>query len=515
MIKTNYLRRLPVLAFLGLLFLFYVLPLDNRVYSLGDDFAQFIQHAQNICQGRPYTQLPYPYDPEALIGPPAYPPVFPLLISPFTCGEDPNFFMIKIVSVLLFFLSLPILYRILSIFEDISLTRETLFLFSILPWMVFWGGEIVTDIPYVLFSFLSLCLFMRLPQEYPAIPQSLLTGFCMAIGTLTRDIGLSLWVSSVLFCGYKIYKYPHCRSIVIYQILGISLAFLFPVVLWKVYLQHIGLGPENSAFFKTSMGLDGLTLPMLSTRIGSNFYYYLQKFYETLFPLSYQLRQVPYLNWSRFGIAISIFSILIWQIFKAIKGPLLPIILYMACYMGVLLLLDYPMRAGVRYIIPLVSFLTYFLLKGIKELPSHFNKLASFPFYKIILLIWIGLSIWGSTYFLLQIRSPQVLNISPEAPAYQNIIRWVRKELPPDSRLVYIKPRYLSLYSHRLTAMPPVKAPPEKVFAYLKQVAVSHVLLDHNFLTEEKMLRQTIKRFPQCFSLIYNDSNFSLFLIKG
>src|ERR1700722_8012222 len=50
----------------------------------GGDFAQYIIHARNIAQGRPYAESPYIQTfPDAVIHMPrVYPPVFPLLLAP-------------------------------------------------------------------------------------------------------------------------------------------------------------------------------------------------------------------------------------------------------------------------------------------------------------------------------------------------------------------------------------------------------------------------------------------------
>ncbi len=297
--KTKSSSYLVVFFFIILLASFYILPLDQRIYSLGDDFAQYLQHGQNICLGHPYTEFPYLYNPEALSGPPAYPPVYPLLISPLTCSQTPPYLWIKVISVFLFFLVLPFLYKILRNLSDASLAIETLLLFTILPWVVFWGRDIGSDIPYTFFSILALWFLITLPENRRSTTQAVLTGFTMALATLTRDIGLALWGGSVLFYTYKIWRNPPQRSVAVLQFVSLSFAFLIPVFLWNWYQNHLGLGPANKAYFQFSLGLNSLTLHGLLLRVLSNLYYYMQKSYELLFPLSYMLRPVPFINWLR------------------------------------------------------------------------------------------------------------------------------------------------------------------------------------------------------------------------
>ncbi len=148
-----------LLLFVGLFVFFYILPLDQRIYSLGDDFAQYIQHARNICLGQPYSDLPYPFNPEAQIGPPAYPPFYPFLISPLACGATPQILWMKALSVLLFALSLFVLYKLFRHLNDTALTLETLFVLAFLPWIFLDTGSLGSDTPYAFFSFLTLRSF--------------------------------------------------------------------------------------------------------------------------------------------------------------------------------------------------------------------------------------------------------------------------------------------------------------------------------------------------------------------
>ena len=58
--------------------LFYLLNMQDG-HDWGGDFSMYIMNAINIVKGIPYAQTGYIYNPDmASIGPPVYPPVFPL-----------------------------------------------------------------------------------------------------------------------------------------------------------------------------------------------------------------------------------------------------------------------------------------------------------------------------------------------------------------------------------------------------------------------------------------------------
>jgi hypothetical protein len=55
----------------------------NSGHDWGDDFAQYILHAANLANGKPYADTGYIVNPDnPSIGPSAYPPLFPLILAP-------------------------------------------------------------------------------------------------------------------------------------------------------------------------------------------------------------------------------------------------------------------------------------------------------------------------------------------------------------------------------------------------------------------------------------------------
>lgn len=509
-------HRIIIFFFTGLFVLSYLLILDDHIYYLGDDFAQYIQHARNICRGDPYSNLPYPFNPEAQIGPPAYPPLYPFLISTLACGEIPQIFWMKTLSILLFALSLPILYKIFFSLKENSTILGAIFVFAFLPWIFLDAGSLGSDTPYAFLSFLALWSLILLPNNQYSWMQPIITGLLIALSTLTRDIGIALFVSSLLYLGQKVWKNPMARPVYLFQMVLISLAFLIPLGCWKFYQYHLGLGPANNIYFSTGLGLDNFTFYGFGLRLASNAYYYLQKCYELLFPLSFLIYPVSTLNWLRFPITFLILGILIWQLLKGFRSSFLPIVLYMGCYLGVLLIMDFHIsKNGTRMLIPLAPFLVFFTLKGIKELSPRLGFFPSFA-YRVILIFWIGLSIWGSFYLYSSFRDPQRVSFSPNGSTYQAIIDYIRKEIPDSERIAYVKPRYLSLYSQHQTAILPFMGPPSsvgppsKIIAYLSHWKITYVLLDDHFKEEEQVTRQAIKDLPQAFSVVYSSPPLTL-----
>lgn len=507
-LKLSYYNHWILLVFFTAFFaLLYLFILDDHIYYLGDDFAQYIQHARNICQGLPYSNLPYPFNPDAQIGPPAYPPGYPLLISPFSCGEGPRLIAMKTLSLIVFAFSLFILFLLFKSLKNTALVLETIVLFAFLPGVFLDAGYLGSDTPYAFFSLFALWSLITLPEDRLGGRQLLITGLLMAQATLTRDIGIALWASGLLYLGQKIWKKPTKRSILMKQMVILTLTFLVPLFAWKSYEYHLGLGPANAIYLKTALGLDSLTVSGLINRLISNLYYHIKNGFDLLFPLRLVLD--PFSAWMRLPLTFLFFGILSWQIGKAFRGPFLPVILYMGCYLGILLLMDVHIsRNSTRMLLPLAPFLIFFMLKGVNELSAKTILQNVRYFYPIFVALWIGLSIGGSFTLYASFRTPERISFSPQGRTYQTMVNYIRRETALPDRIAYIKPRYLSLYSNRLTAILPFMGPPSLVGSpstiinYLSEKKIGYILLDDHFKQEEDVLRQTIKQFPQAFSEI-------------
>ncbi len=124
----------------------------------GDDFAMYILHARNLANGLPYAQTGYSYNPHNFVGPPSYPPLYPLLLAPVYARFGLDFVALKGVTVacfLGFLLALGLAFRR-------ALTRPLLLaLLALVGLNYFFLGDTNTvnsDEPLLAFLYLSLFL---------------------------------------------------------------------------------------------------------------------------------------------------------------------------------------------------------------------------------------------------------------------------------------------------------------------------------------------------------------------
>ena len=79
-----------------------------------DDYAAYIMHAANIVEGRPYAEIKFVPNPDAMwISPPeGYPPIYPLMLAPVYKFFGVNFRAMKVVSVACFVIFLIVFLRL-------------------------------------------------------------------------------------------------------------------------------------------------------------------------------------------------------------------------------------------------------------------------------------------------------------------------------------------------------------------------------------------------------------------
>src|SRR5258708_5979967 len=200
----GWIQKVVVLVVLiGAFYLSTIRPGESE--SMGDDFAMYIHEAKNIALGVDYHQTGYIYEKEyAELGPKAYPPVFPLLLAGVYKAFGLNLTAMKIEVILLF---LAALLAVALTFRDELSTKQVLALVAMIGFSpYFWNYKenIVSEVPFLLFAYLSLFLIHRTYEQGGSRTYSnaALAGLAMWAAYGTRRVGIclggALWWRSAL-----------------------------------------------------------------------------------------------------------------------------------------------------------------------------------------------------------------------------------------------------------------------------------------------------------------------------
>ena len=164
-------------------------------HNWGGDFAGYIGHAKSLSEGGDYSDTGYIYNEHwASIGPPSYPPMFPLLLLPVYKAFGLNLVPMKVEIVIFFLLSL---YLIFLIFRDelpYVYSFALVLLVGMHPFFWHYKDSIMSGIPFLAFQ---LCAVGCLQKAYicrsrgdGGLRHFFLGGLFILLSIATRNIGL-------------------------------------------------------------------------------------------------------------------------------------------------------------------------------------------------------------------------------------------------------------------------------------------------------------------------------------
>ena len=196
-------NKIILLFFVSIIFQFYTW---SEGHNWGGDFASYIMQAISISDG---TVEKFIYQnnlamtlSSSPMGPVNYPWGFPIMLSPIysVFGFDIIFFK---TLVLIFFISFLII--ISKIFKNEFDDNEQLIylaIFALNPYLLKFGDSILSDIPFLFFSTLSIYLLNKLNKETSPIKVLILSstiGLIFMWSANIRTNGLLLPISYVIF----------------------------------------------------------------------------------------------------------------------------------------------------------------------------------------------------------------------------------------------------------------------------------------------------------------------------
>jgi len=160
-----------------------------------DDAAQYILHARNIVEGRPYADTGYLFNPEyATLGPASYPPGFPLLLAPIWALRGFDLHSMKLLEVVCFVVWLCAMGLY---FERELGGPATLLLIAIIGFCpLFWEFKdlVGSDIPFAAVLFVALVSIQHLyyRQGKPELATGILAALLIAAAASIRSVGIML-----------------------------------------------------------------------------------------------------------------------------------------------------------------------------------------------------------------------------------------------------------------------------------------------------------------------------------
>jgi hypothetical protein len=483
------LRNILVLAvLLGLTSLLLSAVIENG-HPWGDDFAAYIMQGQSLVRGNPSAFLVanrFTIEQSSdLIGPIAYPWGFPLLLAPIYAFFGMSLVAFKTLNIVCYLAFLVLLWFAWpQCYSGLSrLVFVSLFAWN--PNFQEFMNQVLSDIPFLLFSTLSIILIRRVAVErrwlISEIGDHFLLGLVIAAAYFIRTNGLLLVITLALTQFITVVRNAlsvldrtsdrlaqlrsflprvlHTKPSNLWLPTLPYVSFALAVVLWRALL------PEGESSYLWQFKTLSLSL------ILEHIHYYIDSPTHLLNGLPH--RDILY------GATI---PLAIGGMFQR-RASDFPMIFYGA--LTLLLFVLWPPLQGVRFLFPILPFYTYFVLIGLERSGATTMQRWRVPWRLVrlspaflVLFYFVRISVANATMNWTEQRP---ILPGPYLPTSQQVFSFIGTSTEPESIIVFFKPRAMRLFTERPSIM--IKEA-DKIIrgdylcVYLREDAYNQVTLD-------------------------------------
>ncbi|MBN1449847.1 MAG: hypothetical protein JW963_02445 [Anaerolineales bacterium] len=411
----------------------------TRGHWWGDDFAAYIMQAKSILArnmdefvaANTFTVTQSSHQ----IGPAAYPWGFPLMLAPVYALIGLSPLALKLPGLLAYLGFLLVFFfltkRRFTLTESLPVPERVIAvsLFAFNPELLRFLDNIASDIPFLLFSTLALLLADLYTHETRAKRRlwlAALTGVAIFVATFVRTQGLVLLGSVLLFQGIRFLGQRAQRRQLVTDSLIILAAF---GVLWGISALVFPGGQSSYLALYAGFSPDTLT---------GNVVAYSQVFGEFFATLPGQALF--------FGMFVVLFFIGLAARFKAD----LLFVLYAALYL--IVLWTWPEWQGYRFLFPMLPFFIYFAVQGMRvtleKAGENQKAILQKGAYAYLLLIVVLFAYNSGSNAYANLRAGREIN-GPFDPYSLETYDFIKNNTPPDSVIVFFKPRAMRLMTER------------------------------------------------------------------
>jgi hypothetical protein len=482
--RLPWLNQFLIYFLIVMISLFYLINMQDG-HDWGGDFSMYIMNANNIVKGIPYAQTGYIYNPDmASNGPPVYPPVFPLLLSPFIAIWGINLQILKLPGII-FFIGLLIYLNVKIIPKEFPLVFKMIILICIGLYVNFFltMESINSDIPFLLFCYIALNRINNLLGEGAKKPinifEHILTGIFIYLAYGTRSVGLILLPVALIFSFLKNRKIS----------LSIVISLLVPLIL--IFAQGL-LIPQTGSYFDQ---LPKSLYEMISVLLHSMEYYF--QIFLKFFPSDDIVFQTILFVIMIFSFAVGLSS----HIRKGISSFDLFFFIYL------LLMLVWPSYQSWRLLIPIIPIYFLYIIEGMNQIVG-FVKLGwlrkTIPVFLLIGVV----ALYSHTYS--EVFPRPLSNI--EKKETQELFEIIRTETNSEDVILFFNPRVMALFTERKSVTMMIPPPNGDTMSRMNELEVSVVVRNRNQeYGIQPALDQYIATHPENFQLIYENMEFQVF----
>lgn len=446
-----------------------------------DDFAAYVMHAANLVEGRPYTDIHYIFNPDAISLAPVhgYPPIYPLILAPVykICGL--NLRAMKIITALCFGIFMG---AFSLLFEDSVPQWAVSALILVLGLNIaFWEQRdyLMSEFPYLMFSFCALLtaqkVYKTLDSRSWRFSAALVLSLLLYATYGTRTIGVVMLPALVVADVCKFRRPSRFLIVVVVLTVGFILLQNVFIVSPKEYMNAVNL---SAGSMWQHMVFYGKTLSYV-WRNGTS----------KVFQIGFALLFTTFA-----GMA---FIIRLWTRRSIVEFYLLGYLAVMIAWIS---------EIGMRGLLPILPLYFAFGLQAFISLTARLDRVRRIAL-AALLFAFIGMTYLGA--FQWSVRQEHLLDVrDPEA---QELFAYLKENTKPTDLLVFQKPRTLALFTDRYTTMlAPDEAPAQSRRFFLSTHAQFLIQNDSmGYPIKELIANKSLSALP-----IFHNTAFQVYLIE-
>lgn len=416
------------------------------------DFAQYLIQTKGIVDGNldKYIDMSY-FRKQHSIGrsePAIYPWGFPILLAPAYALWGKNFFILKVYLQVFFLVSFVYIYLLFKERLENIFVFSIIILISLSPYFFWFKNSILSDIPHLMFTLISLFLIDRIELQnkylYNKFLSYLILGFILFLAYFTRKQGLILIMLLLTVQTIRIISQKSDCNSMLRSILTASI----PTITFIIFFFF-----DRIILFSTGQSdyADHFDFQRALENIIPNLEYYLTlpvKIIQT----SYPPLPLPIILIVETIYLLFLATIVIGIVRKSRQDLLfaLFILFYTVFFIA------YPYQQGLRFLIPVIPFGLYFFYHGLVNIAALpvFQKLTlpDYPLYLvkktnsiILVMACLGFIIMSAILFANRESDKDALYGSLSLEIYRFIADFTEE----DAIIVHSEPRILMLETNR------------------------------------------------------------------
>src|SRR5687768_12558252 len=403
-------------------------------HQWGDDFAWYIMQAQSILEGTTdefMQQSAFTNGQSTThLGPLAYPWGYPLILTPVYALKGISPLALKLPALIFYAGFLVALYFLLKdrLSQLESLLLVALFAFN--PLLLQFLDQILSDIPFLFFSTLSLLLMTRTDDR--GIFHYISIGAAIFFTTFLRVTGILLLGSFLIV---EFFRLVNARNDQMAAMRIVRRSLITSAVFAFLWIINIWLFPNGGESYLSQYA--GL-IETASAMAPAYFHVFGDFFGRSI-------------SWKILYYVLLVFFLLgAWERRKQESIFLLYFLLWIVVH------ITYPYWQGPRYIFPLLPIFIYFTFQGMKAMigrvPEAYQRASQGTFYGFwLFLVGIFLFISGTNAYM-NLQNNRQIN-GPFDPQSTEVYSYIKEKTPPDSVVVFFKPRVMVMMTEHPTIM--------------------------------------------------------------